>query len=140
MNHDHETDKKTVPEFYDFLINKKDSNSAGKYMGNRYEQHNSLVADDPEGLRTFCDFLRKDLPEAHGEIKRVFVDGDRTILHVHSTRIPGTRGRAIIETFRPENGKVDEHRDVIRETPETSADHNGTFRPTDYAGSDSKTE
>ena len=127
MKHDYETNKKNVQEFYDFLINKKDFDAARKYMGNRYKQHNPLVADGPEGLKAFCEFLKANFPEAHSEIKQVFADGDYVILHVHSTRTPGTRGRAIIEIFRLEGGKIDEHWDTIQEIPETSANPNGMF-------------
>jgi predicted SnoaL-like aldol condensation-catalyzing enzyme len=35
--------------------------------------------------------------------------------------------RAIIEIFRLENGKIDEHWDVIQEIPETSKNPNGMF-------------
>jgi predicted SnoaL-like aldol condensation-catalyzing enzyme len=122
-----ETNKKAVQEFYDFVINKKDFASARKYMGDRYKQHNPLVADGPEGLKAFIAFLKTNFPEARSEIKQVFADGDYVILHVHSIRPPNMRGRAIIEIFRLENGKIDEHWDVIQEIPEESANPNGMF-------------
>ena len=122
-----EANKKAVQEFYDLIINKKDFESARKYMGDRYKQHNPLVADGPEGLKAFIEFLKANFPEARSEIKRVLADGDYVILHVHSIRPPNMRGRAIIEIFRLENGKIDEHWDVIQEIPEESANPNGMF-------------
>jgi predicted SnoaL-like aldol condensation-catalyzing enzyme len=122
-----EANKKAVQEFYDLIINKKDFESARKYMGDRYKQHNPLVADGPEGLKAFIEFLKTNFPDARSEIKRVFADGDYVILHVHSIRPPHMRGRAIIEIFRLENGKIDEHWDVIQEIPEESANPNGMF-------------
>ena len=122
-----EANKKIVQEFYDFLINKKDFNAASKYIGNRYIQHNPLVADGPEGLKAFVDFLKSDYPDARSEIKRVFADGHYVILHVHSVRIPRTRGRAILELFKLEKGKIVEHWDAIQEIPESSANPNGMF-------------
>ena len=123
-----ERNKRFVAAFYDLIINQKDYEKAKAYMGPRYRQHNPLVADRPEGLREFIDFLRREAPQAHSEIIRSFAEGDYVILHVHSLRQPGTRGRAIIEIFRlDENGLVDEHWDVIQEIPETSANPNGMF-------------
>jgi predicted SnoaL-like aldol condensation-catalyzing enzyme len=122
-----EANKKAVQEFYDLIINKKDFESARKYMGDRYKQHNPLVADGPEGLKAFIEFLKTNFPDARSEIKRVFAEGDYVILHVHSIRPPNMRGRAIIEIFRLENGKIDEHWDVIQEIPEESANPNGMF-------------
>jgi predicted SnoaL-like aldol condensation-catalyzing enzyme len=122
-----ESNKRTVVEFYELIINKKDFASARRYIGSQYRQHNPLVADDPEGLAAFIDFLRTECPEAHSEVKRVFADGDYVILHVHSRRSPNSRGRAIIEIFRLEEGKIVEHWDTIQEIPETSANPNGMF-------------
>ncbi len=122
-----ERNKQMVAEFYDLIINQKDYESAKKYMGPRYRQHNPLVKDRPEGLREFIDFLKTNAPEAHSEIIRSFAEGDYVILHVHSLRQPNTRGRAIIEIFRLENGLIDEHWDVIQEIPEDSENPNGMF-------------
>ncbi len=127
MNDQLERNKKFVAEFYDLIINQKDYERAKAYMGPRYKQHNPLVKDRPEGLREFIEFLRDNAPEAHSEILQSFAEGDYVILHVHSLRQPGTRGRAIIEIFRLENGLIDEHWDVIQEIPAESANPNGMF-------------
>ncbi len=122
-----EANKKIVQEFYNLLINKKDFKSASKYLGNQYIQHNPLVAEGPEGLKAFVDFLKSDYPDARSEIKRIFAEGDYVLIHVHSVRIPNTRGRAIFDLFRLENGKIVEHWDAIQEIPESSANANGMF-------------
>jgi predicted SnoaL-like aldol condensation-catalyzing enzyme len=122
-----EANKKTVVEFYNKAINDKDFDAASKYLGAKYTQHNPIAADGPEGLKGFLQFLRAKFPQAHSEIKRVFADGDYVILHVHAIREPGTRGRAIIDIFRLENGKVVEHWDVSQDVPEKAANSNGMF-------------
>jgi predicted SnoaL-like aldol condensation-catalyzing enzyme len=96
-------------------------------MGPRYIQHNPVAADGPEGLKAFIQFLRDKFPNSRSEIKRVFADGDFVIVHVHAIREPGTRGRAIIDIFRLENGKVVEHWDVAQDVPEKAANSNGMF-------------
>jgi predicted SnoaL-like aldol condensation-catalyzing enzyme len=122
-----EANKKNVVAFYDLALNKKDFEAASKYMGPRYIQHNPLAADGHEGLKAFIQFLRDKFPNSRSEIKRVFADGDYVIVHVHAIREPGTRGRAIIDIFRLENGKVVEHWDVAQDVPEKAANSNGMF-------------
>ncbi len=122
-----EANKKTVLEFYDLIINEKDYAAARPYIGSYYRQHNPVVGEGPEGLATFIAWLKTEYPEAHSEVKRVLADGDYVILHVHSMRPPLPRGRAIIEIFRLEEGKIVEHWDTIQEIPETSANDNGMF-------------
>ena len=126
MASDLETNKKNVAEFYDLIINKKDFESARKYMGNYYKQHNPRVADGPEGLKTHIEFLKTNFPDVRSEIKNIIAEGDYVVLHVHSRRTP-ERQLAIIEIFRLENGKIAEHWDVVQEIPETSLNPNGMF-------------
>ncbi len=124
---DLEGNKKKVVEFYEQAINRKDFDAASKYLGSRYIQHNPVAADGPEGLKGFIGFLRSKFPDAKSEIKRVFAEGDYVILHVHAVREPGTRGRAIVDLFRLENGKIVEHWDVAQDVPEKAANANGMF-------------
>jgi predicted SnoaL-like aldol condensation-catalyzing enzyme len=122
-----EANKKAVVEFYERALNEKDFEAASKYLGPRYTQHNPNAPDGPEGLKTFLQFLKEKFPGSRSEIKRVFADGDYVILHVHAVREPGTRGNAIIDIFKLENGKVVEHWDVVQPIPEKAANSNGMF-------------
>jgi len=122
-----EANKKIVVEFYDKAINQKDFDAASKYLGSRYVQHNPNAADGPEGLRAFLQFLKEKFPSSRSEIKRVLADGDYVILHVHAVREPGSRGNAIVDIFKLENGKVVEHWDVVQPIPEKAANTNGMF-------------
>lgn len=126
MVSDLETNKRNVVEFYDLIINKKDFESARKYMGDHYKQHNPRVADGPDGLRTHVEDLKNNFPDVRSEIKRIIAEGDYVVLHVHSRRTP-IRQLAIIEIFRLENGKIAEHWDVVQEIPESSLNSNGMF-------------
>ena len=82
---------------------------------------------DRRGSRAFLAFLKDKFPNNRSEIKRIFADGDYVIVHVHAVREPGTRGNAIIDIFRLENGKVVEHWDVVQPIPEKAANNNGMF-------------
>jgi predicted SnoaL-like aldol condensation-catalyzing enzyme len=122
-----EANRAAVLAFYEKGLNQKDADAALAYVGNRYVQHNPNAPDGPDGFRKFIGFLREKFPSSHSEIKRSFVDGDFVILHVHSVREPGSRGRAIVDIFKLENGKIVEHWDVVQDIPENPANNNTMF-------------
>lgn len=122
-----EANKKVAVAFYDAAINKKDFAAASRYLGPQYKQHNPTAQDGAEGLKGFIDFLKARFPNQKGEIRRVIAEGDLVVLHVHSTRGDNTPGRAIVDIFRVQNGKVVEHWDVIQDIPEKPANNNGMF-------------
>lgn len=119
--------KEVVKAFYETAINKKDFSTAESYMGSYYKQHNPLAEDGKEGFKKYIDYLRSVYPDSYSDIKRVIAEDNYVTLHVHSVLIPGTRGRAIVDIFRLENGKIVEHWDVIQDIPEKSANENGMF-------------
>ena len=122
-----EANRKAVLAFYEKGLNQKDVDAALAYVGDRYVQHNPNAADGPEGFRKFIGFLREKFPNSHSEIKRSFVDGDYVILHVNAVREPGTKGNAIIDIFKLENGKIVEHWDVVQPIPDNPANSNTMF-------------
>ena len=78
--------------------------------------------------RKFVAWIMANHPDAHGEIKRVFADGDYVILHSHWHGLSDKpRGEAVVDIFRWEDGKVVEHWDVIQPVPEKAANNNTMF-------------
>lgn len=71
-----EVNKKTVSAFYEAGFSEKDIEAASKYIGDRYVQHNPLIADGIEGFKTFLSYLKESFPKLRGEIKNIFAEGD----------------------------------------------------------------
>ena len=124
---DLEANKKIVVDFYEKGLNQKDYDAAATYFGPRYVQHNPGAANGPEGFKRLVGFLKEKFPNSRNEIKRVIAEGDLVVLHVHSKRSPEDRGRAIVDIFKVESGKIVEHWDVVQDVPEKSANDNTMF-------------
>jgi predicted SnoaL-like aldol condensation-catalyzing enzyme len=122
-----EENKRIVLDFYDKGLNQKDFEAASRHFGGRYVQHNPNAADGPAGFKGFVQFLKDKFPQSRSEVKRAFAEGDYVIVHVHAVREPGTRGNAIVDIFRLDNGKIVEHWDVVQPIPEKAANSNGMF-------------
>jgi predicted SnoaL-like aldol condensation-catalyzing enzyme len=124
-----ETNKTNTVAFHKKAVFEGDVENAFRiYAGSLYRQHNPLIEDGMDGLRKFVTWMRADRPDAHGEIKRAFADGDYVILHSHWRGLSdGPRGEAVVDIYRLDNGKVVEHWDVIQPIPETAAHNNTMF-------------
>lgn len=127
MNDTLQKNKDTVIAFYEAAINNKDFVTAEKYMGSYYKQHNPLAEDGKKGFKKFIQYLQDTYPNSHSDIKRVMAEDDYVILHVNSIHTPNTRGNAIVDIFRLEDGKIVEHWDVIQPVPDQAANDNGMF-------------
>ena len=124
-----ETNKANTVAFHTKAVFEGDVENAFRlYGGAPYRQHNPLIGDGMDGLRKFVAVLKANRPNAHGEIKRVFADGDYVILHSQWHGLSDSpRGEAVVDIYRSENGKVVEHWDVIQPIPETAANNNTMF-------------
>ena len=81
-----------------------------------------------DGVRKFVAWILANHPDARGEIKRVFADGDYVILHsLWHSLTDSPRGEAVVDIYRLEDGKLVEHWDVIQPIPETAANKNTMF-------------
>lgn len=98
-----------------------------RYVGPTYTQHNPRVADGAAPAIAFLTRNFAENPQRRNEIKRVIAEGDLVALHIHARPNPESRGVAIVDIFRVENGRIVEHWDVIQPVPESSANGNGMF-------------
>jgi predicted SnoaL-like aldol condensation-catalyzing enzyme len=120
--------KKLVRDFYDLASNQhKPREAAKRYIGDQYKQHNPFV---PNGVAPFVEYFEgyfRDHPKSHVVFSHIVAEGDLVVLHLNSKADEKDRGRAIIDIFRVENGKIVEHWDVTQDVPEKTASGNTMF-------------
>lgn len=122
-----EANHRLVAEMYERVLQPLDSSCVDRFFASDYIQHSPMAATGAQGLKDFLDWARACSPQAEHRIKRMFVDGDYVIAHVHVIINPGDRGNAVVDIFRIAGGKIAEHWDVGQEVPAQSAHGNGMF-------------
>lgn len=116
-----------VREVYDNVLGPLDAAQVDAWFAPGYIQHSPMAQTGAQGLKNFLTWARGVSPDAHHDVKRMFADGDHVIAHVHVVIEPGTRGNAVIDIFRIEDGRIAEHWDAVQPVPEHSANTNGVF-------------
>ncbi len=117
-----------VVAFYELAFNQhRPTEAARRYIGDRYIQHNPNVPNGAEAFYGYFEGFFRDHPQSRVTIHRVIADGDLVALHLLSQESPDDPGRAIVDIFRLENGKIVEHFDVIQAVPATTANGNTMF-------------
>jgi predicted SnoaL-like aldol condensation-catalyzing enzyme len=101
--------------------------AARRYLSSSYRQHNPRVPDGPEAYVRLITLLHEQSPAYRTEIKRMVAEGDLVVVHHHVRPAPGDRGRAVVDIFRLDDGRIVEHWDVVQEVPETAANDNTMF-------------
>ena len=124
-----EKNKELVTAFYELAINqKKPTESADKYIGPPYTQHNPDVSKNGlEGFVQFIEGMFKKHPDLSVTIHRAVADENFVALHVHLKRDERDPGIAVAEFFRVLNGRIVEHWDVMQPVPDKTASGNSMF-------------
>ena len=123
-----EQNKENVRAFYDLAFNQKQPEEAVKrYAGSYYRQHNPNAGDGTAPFIAFVKWITGANPQLRVDFKRFIAEGDLVVVHSHNVPVPGTRGRAVIDIFRLEDGMIVEHWDVVQDVPETAKNDNTMF-------------
>ncbi|MHB0774247.1 nuclear transport factor 2 family protein [Halomonas sp. WWR20] len=111
--------KDIVMDYYDLMMYREtpDFEGAEKYWDDHYIQHDALIPQGREAIKQFTRELYEKYPERWTQTKRVWVDGNFVIMHLHVIEEPGTPGLSMIDIFRVEKDKVVEHWDVFQAIP-----------------------
>ena len=119
--------RKIVESFADIFYRQKDVERAFmEFVAEDYIQHNPNILD---GRQAAIDMLKPKFsnPDASFEIKRILVDGDLAMIHVHGKMDKVSLGGAVADIFRLENGKIVEHWDVLQPVPENAVNPHPMF-------------
>ena len=120
--------KRLVLDFFDrAFVQRKAAEARERYMGDVYIQHNPLAPDGPDLFVEFIGQFQAMAPDMVFDLKRVIAEGDLVVLHYHLTMTPDDLGRAVVDIFRVEDGKIVEHWDVLQDVPAQSANDNTMF-------------
>ena len=101
-----EANRRLVANMYERVLKPLDSARVDEFFAREYVQHNPLAATGAQGLKDFLDWARARAPNAEHRVKRLFVDGDYVIAHVHVIINPGELGNAVVDIFRIANGRI----------------------------------
>ena len=120
--------KRLVLEFFDLaFVQREAAEAAERYMGEVYIQHNPMAPDGPQPFVEFIGQFQAQAPQMTFDIKRVIAEGDLVVLHYHLKMTPDDLGRAVVDIFRVENGRIVEHWDVLQDVPAEAANGNTMF-------------
>lgn len=80
-----------------------------RYVAPHYIQHNPHIADGRDAAIAALEPIFG--PDSRFEIKRIVVDGDLAVIHLHGST---GKGGAVADIFRLKCGRIVEHWDVLQ--------------------------
>ena len=91
-----------------------------RYVAADYQQHNPHIADGREAAVAWLLKMTTG-STVRMDIRRITVDGDYAVVHLHASQGPADPGHVIMNLFRLRDGIIQEHWDVTQAVPATTA-------------------
>nr|WP_246359308.1 nuclear transport factor 2 family protein [Sphingomonas yantingensis] len=116
-----------VADFARLFYFERDVKAAfNRYVVSDYVQHNPGI---PDGRAAAVAALAPmfSQPGRVFAIKRILVDGDMAVIHIHAIPTPGSRGASVFDMYRLKNGRIVEHWDAIQPVPEQARNAHPMF-------------
>jgi predicted SnoaL-like aldol condensation-catalyzing enzyme len=117
-----------------FYVEENPTDAFTCWMHPDYIQHNPNVPNGRDATLAMMQGSKARLPDISHDVKRVVWGSDEpgadlVAVHFHFRREQGTRGYAIVDLLRIEDGYIVEHWDVMQDVPDpaTSKNANGMF-------------
>lgn len=84
-----------------------------KYVAPDYIQHNANILDGREAAIVALEPMFRQ-EGSRFEIKRIVVDGDMAVIHLHGRAGAQGKGGTVADIYRLKGGKIVEHWDVLQ--------------------------
>ena len=91
-----------------------------RYVAADYQQHNPHITDGREAAVAWLLKMTTG-STVRMDIRRITVDGDYAVVHLHASQGPADPGHVIMNLFRLRDGIIQEHWDVTQAVPATTA-------------------
>ena len=108
-------DKAMVGDFYDQLYNHGNLAVVDRFVRPDFIQHDPQIADGRAALKAAVKNLRATNPGLRVAVHRILAQGDLVVVHNNLVLTPGTKGNAVFDIFRVQNGKIAEHWEVMQQ-------------------------
>jgi predicted SnoaL-like aldol condensation-catalyzing enzyme len=109
-----ERNRATVGNFVrEFYTERNVRRAFERYVAEDYIQHNPGIQDGREAAIAALE-PKFSAPGASFEVKRILVDGDMAMIHLHGRSSPDNPGGTVADIYRLKDGMVVEHWDVLQ--------------------------
>lgn len=97
-----------------------------RYVAPDYVQHNPGIADGRDAaIAALAPMFAA--PGSRFDVKRILVDGDMAVIHLHGRSGSIGAGGAVADIYRLRDGRIVEHWDVLQPVPAAAANPHPMF-------------